>query len=146
MREPGRGGRIGAPTALSPRDWTVLGLTGREKGLELPTLLSLVHHAGNTSASSEEVTRITEPVRRLLKPGVRWIDFDGDAHPLTHADLRIVSPYNAQVAALRTGIPEVSEQIGTVDRFQGQEAPVVIYSMTPSSTERPPAVSSSSSV
>jgi len=58
--------------------------------------------------------------------------------PLTHEDLRIVSPYNAQVTALKTAIPEAAEIIGTVDRFQGQEAPVVIYSMTTSSTDEAP--------
>jgi len=73
-----------------------------------------------------------------VKPGIEWIDFKGVKRPLTHADLRIVSPYNAQVAALRTAIPKAEEHIGTVDRFQGQEAPVVIYSMTTSSTEEAP--------
>jgi predicted RecB family nuclease len=101
--------------------------------------LQLVEHEGNTSSSPEEVERIAELVKTLVRPEVGWIDFDGiRRQPLTHEDLRIVSPYNAQVAALRAAIPEAAEQIGTVDRFQGQEAPVVIYSMTTSSTEEAP--------
>jgi uncharacterized protein len=101
--------------------------------------LQLVEHEGNTSSSPEEVERIAELVKTLVRPEVGWIDFNGvPRRPLTHEDLRIVSPYNAQVAALRAAIPEAAEQIGTVDRFQGQEAPVVIYSMTTSSTEEAP--------
>ena len=54
------------------------------------------------------------------------------------ADILIVAPYNAQVAALVEELPALAERIGTVDRFQGQEAPVVIYSMTSSSPEDAP--------
>ena len=100
--------------------------------------LELVEHAGNTSSSPEEVARIAQLVAALATTGIDWIDFHGVRRPLTHEDLRIVSPYNAQVAALKRAIPDASEYIGTVDRFQGQEAPVVIYSMTTSSTEEAP--------
>ena len=51
-------------------------------------------------------------------------------------DILIVAPYNAQVAALARRLP--GTRIGTVDKFQGQEAPVVIYSMTTSSPEDAP--------
>ncbi|WP_371260900.1 AAA domain-containing protein [Bradyrhizobium sp. Cp5.3] len=43
----------------------------------------------------------------------------------------IVAPYNAQVFGLQELIP--GAHVGTVDKFQGQEAPIVIYSMTTSS-------------
>ena len=49
-----------------------------------------------------------------------------------------MAPYNAQVSTLAEALPEFSDRIGTVDRFQGQEAPVVIYSMTSSSLEDAP--------
>jgi uncharacterized protein len=55
---------------------------------------------------------------------------------MTVADVLVVSPYNAQVAALRARLPDA--QIGTVDRFQGQEAPVVIYAMATSSADEAP--------
>ncbi len=100
--------------------------------------LQLVQHQGNTSSAPEEVESIAALVRGLVRPDIGWIDFDGVAHPITHNDIRVVSPYNAQVAALRAALPEAAEQIGTVDRFQGQEAPVVIYSMTTSSTDEAP--------
>ena len=57
---------------------------------------------------------------------------------MTERDILIVAPYNAQVAALSEAMPAMRERIGTVDRFQGQEAPVVIYSMTSSSAEDAP--------
>jgi uncharacterized protein len=100
--------------------------------------LALVEHKGNTSSSPEEVERIVSLVRTLVRPENGWIDFHGVARPLRYEDLRIVSPYNAQVAALRAALPEAAGQIGTVDRFQGQEAPVVIYSMATSSAEEAP--------
>jgi len=99
--------------------------------------LSPVEHQGNTSSSPEEVAHIASLVDGLLADGVGWVDFYGTPNPLTPADLRVISPYNAQVSALTarlgTEIP-----IGTVDRFQGQEAPVVIYSLTTSSTDEAP--------
>jgi len=100
--------------------------------------LALTEHEGNTSTSPEEVAKVVSLVTGLIRPENGWIDFHGAANPLTYEDLRIVSPYNAQVAALRAALPEATEQIGTVDRFQGQQAPVVIYSMTTSSTEEAP--------
>jgi uncharacterized protein len=50
---------------------------------------------------------------------------------LTLDHVLVVAPYNAQVAALRAGLPS-GARVGTVDRFQGQQAPVVIYSMATS--------------
>jgi superfamily I DNA and/or RNA helicase len=52
------------------------------------------------------------------------------------SDILIIAPYNAQVAALKSRLPEA--HIGTVDKFQGQEAPVVICSLTTSSPEEAP--------
>lgn len=53
------------------------------------------------------------------------------------SDVLVVAPYNAQVSALRAALPE-GARVGTVDKFQGQEAPVVIYSMASSSAEDAP--------
>src|SRR5207247_2765744 len=66
----------------------------------------------------------------------RWIGMDGTERRRTQDDILIVSPYNAQVFNLADRIPGV--KIGTVDKFQGQEAPVVIYSMATSSPEDAP--------
>ena len=53
-------------------------------------------------------------------------------------DVVVVAPYNAQVRCLRAAIPDERIRIGTVDKFQGQEAPVVFYSMASSSGEDVP--------
>ena len=60
----------------------------------------------------------------------------GGERPLTLEDILIVLPYNAQVRCLKAAMPEA--RIGTVDKFQGQEAPVVFFSMTSSSGDDVP--------
>lgn len=65
-----------------------------------------------------------------------WINAEGKKTNLQKEDILIVAPYNAQVSALREKLPGM--KIGTVDKFQGQEAPVVIYSTTSSSPEDAP--------
>ena len=57
--------------------------------------------------------------------------------PLCLSDILIVAPYNAQVSLLAEALPE-GARVGTVDKFQGQEAPVVIYSMASSRAEDAP--------
>lgn len=52
-------------------------------------------------------------------------------------DVLVVAPYNAQVAALRSALPE-GARVGTVDKFQGQEAPIVVYSTASSSVQDAP--------
>ena len=70
-------------------------------------------------------------VSDFLASNPTWINREGLESPLTLADILIIAPYNAQVFELQTRLP--GARIGTVDKFQGQEAPVVIYSMTTSS-------------
>jgi uncharacterized protein len=66
-----------------------------------------------------------------MQSDTSWIDRDRVEAPLTLKDILIIAPYNAQVFALQERLPTAC--IGTVDKFQGQEAPIVIYSMTTSS-------------
>lgn len=96
-----------------------------------------VEHSGNQARSPEEAQTIATLVEELLHGG-RWQDKDLNIKDLTESDILIVAPYNAQVAALSEAMPALSRRIGTVDRFQGQEAAVVIYSMTSSSPEDAP--------
>jgi uncharacterized protein len=96
-----------------------------------------VGHAGNQARSYEEAKAIKIIVGELLDGG-RWRDKHENVHAITAEDILIVAPYNAQVAALTEAIPNLKQRIGTVDRFQGQEAAVVIYSMTSSSPEDAP--------
>ena len=93
-------------------------------------------HEGNQSSSPEEVERVAELVGMLQQEGVAWTNREGRTQPLTLDDILIVAPYNAQVADLSKRLP--GAQVGTVDKFQGQQAPVVIYSMTTSSPEEAP--------
>ena len=73
----------------------------------------------------------------LCEAGVNWIDDKGQGRPLRLDDVLIVAPYNAQVSDLSNRLPP-NARIGTVDKFQGQQAPVVIYSLTTSSPEDAP--------
>lgn len=95
-----------------------------------------VKHSGNQSQSSEEVEMIRFIVDHLLNSMLKWTDREGIAHLLEAKDILIIAPYNAQVSLLKQNISDIS--IGTVDKFQGQEAPVVIYSMTSSSPQDAP--------
>ncbi len=94
-----------------------------------------VAHAGNEAASREEVKVVRAIIDELV--GSEWVDCEGVAHRLGLADVLIVAPYNAQVGCLRAGLP-AGARVGTVDKFQGQEAPVTIYSMASSSVEDAP--------
>jgi hypothetical protein len=98
----------------------------------------VVEHDGNQNASMEEVDAIEQLVARLLVPGACWIDADGLTRSLGPGDLRIVAPYNAQVNRLAERLDGRDIPVGTVDKFQGQEAPVVIYSMATSRPEDAP--------
>ncbi len=94
-----------------------------------------VEHEGNRNSSAEEVETIAKIVSGLLRPEVRF--FRGtESRQLQGEDILIVAPYNAQVSDLLARLPGM--RIGTVDKFQGQEAPVVIYSLTTSSPEDAP--------
>jgi predicted RecB family nuclease len=95
-----------------------------------------VEHEGNRNSSAEEVEAVARIVEGLLKPKVKWFYSAGNSRRLKEDDILIVAPYNAQVADLKARLPQM--RIGTVDKFQGQEAPVVIYSLTTSSPEDAP--------
>jgi uncharacterized protein len=76
-------------------------------------------------------------VEELLNNAATWTNKNGETAPLTLRDILIVAPYNAQVELLARRLPE-DARVGTVDKFQGQEAPVVFYSMTTSTPEDAP--------
>ncbi len=96
-----------------------------------------MEHSGNQNQSDEEVALVRSVVAELLGAAPTWTDRDGTVHKLGLSDILVVAPYNAQVSALAEALPE-DARVGTVDKFQGQEAPVVIYSMTSSSAEDAP--------
>jgi uncharacterized protein len=98
-----------------------------------------VAHSGNASSSTEEAAVVAREIAAMI--GAAWTNRKGENAPLTASDFMVVAPYNAQVRRLREalrarGLPEVP--VGTVDKFQGQEAPIVFYSMATSSIEDVP--------
>ncbi len=89
-----------------------------------------VEHEGNRGSSPEEAGVIAAELERLI--GGRFTDRDGREHRLGWDDVLVVTPYNAQVRCLAKHLGR-DARIGTVDKFQGQEAPVVFFSMATSS-------------
>jgi uncharacterized protein len=97
-----------------------------------------VSHSGNSNSSVEEIEVVASLVARLTAAGSSWIDEKGVARSVTGADILVVSPYNAQVSRLAERLEPSGVRAGTVDKFQGQEAPIVIYSMATSTPEDAP--------
>jgi uncharacterized protein len=95
-----------------------------------------VEHVENRQCAPEEAAVIAHEVGRLLDGGV-YTDAQGLEHALTLDDILVVAPFNAQVRYLRERLP-AGARVGTVDKFQGQQAPVVFFSMTSSSGEDVP--------
>src|ERR671918_123036 len=69
---------------------------------------------------------------------MRWVDEEGTEKTMTGEDVLVVSPYNAQVSRMAEQLASTGVRVGTVDKFQGQQAPVVIYSMATSRPEDAP--------
>ena len=88
-----------------------------------------VPHANRSQSAQEEASRIRSLRDSLLQQS--WINRDGEIKPITDADILIVAPFNAQKRELRRQLGD-NARIGTVDKFQGQEAAVAIVSMTTS--------------
>jgi len=91
-----------------------------------------VVHEGNAQIATEEVAAIGSAAQDLLKGS--WTDKTGATRPVAPGDIIVVAPYNAQVNALQAALPG-SIRVGTVDKFQGQEAPICLVSMTASSAD-----------
>jgi uncharacterized protein len=98
----------------------------------------LVDHHGNATSSPQEAEAIASEITELI--GSEWTDESG-TRPLAQSDVLVVAPYNAQVLTVRAalaaaGLDEVL--VGTVDKFQGRQAPVVFVSMTASAVDDVP--------
>ncbi len=99
-----------------------------------PVWLEVAHdHRGQSSV--EEAEDVAAAVTALV--GSPFTEEDGSTRPLREADILVVAPYNAQVRTLRSRLP-TAVQVGTVDKFQGQQAPVVVVSMASSTAENAP--------
>ncbi|MFO0941562.1 MAG: AAA domain-containing protein [Pirellulales bacterium] len=96
-----------------------------------------VVHEGRENYSPEEVEAVNTLVDELTSGAYEWTNKSKVAAPLSLDDILIVAPFNVQVQALTDRLP-TGARVGTVDKFQGQEAPIVIYSMTSSSIDVAP--------
>lgn len=96
--------------------------------------IEFVAHQGRSQSCPEEIAAIAETIDSLV--GATYRDRDGIDRAIARKDILVVAPYNAQVNALAAALPGV--RVGTVDRFQGQEAPICLVSMTTSSADELP--------
>ncbi len=119
------------------------GKLNSKAGLELQTINSTgafagaglryvpIEHFGNQNASLEEADAVAEIVGDFLKNNATWTDRHGKVRQIGLEDILIIAPYNAQVFEIQRRIP--GARVGTVDKFQGQQAPIAIYSLATSS-------------
>jgi uncharacterized protein len=114
------------------RDRQTVLSTGQLSGSGLRLLT--VPHIANAARSTEEAVEIQHLWHSLI--GEPYMDLHGVERPIGADDMLIVAPFNNQVGEIRSRLPNA--RVGTVDKFQGQEAPIVIYSMTSSSAEDAP--------
>ncbi|MEO9220992.1 MAG: ATP-binding protein, partial [Mycobacteriaceae bacterium] len=104
-------------------------IDGIDPGLQLVP----VDHHENRTRSVEEVAAVVALVRGAI--GRSWTDVEHPPRPLGQGDILVVAPFNRQVTALRHGLHGAGfdeVRVGTVDKFQGREAAVVVVSMTTS--------------
>ena len=112
-------------------------LVGIEPGLHIIS----VDHIGNTVSSIEEAKKLLQMIPEHLGKAWTAVDAKGEptnARPLTQEDILVVTAYNAQVRFLKSELSKEGfsrVRVGTFDKFQGQEAPIVFVSMTTSSSE-----------
>ena len=98
-----------------------------------------VEHQGNTSSSEEEAEVVADLLSTFLR--MRWRDRTAAELAIGSEDVLVVTPYNAQVRVVGEHLRAANldrVRVGTVDKFQGQEAPIVIYSTATSSVDEAP--------
>ncbi|MFH5880195.1 TM0106 family RecB-like putative nuclease [Arthrobacter sp. NA-172] len=125
-------GRLHSAPAASTRR-----LSGARAGVECV----YVQHSGNSTQSPEEAEEVVRQVKEHL--GLAWLDprESPDERPLLEKDILVVAAYNAQVQLIQRSLRAAGldgMRVGTVDKFQGQEAPVVIVSMAASAAAEVP--------
>mgnify|MGYP006161256181 FL=1 len=94
-----------------------------------------LNHSGSTVQNLNEVVFINNIYKNLINK--KWINRNLEKSQITNKDVLVVSPFNAQVNLLKENLPK-NAQVGTIDNFQGQEAPIVIISYTSSDPESIP--------
>ena len=121
-------GRLTAHESTSERSLNLQGVDLPNEGI----LMIPAEHEGCSQKSVEEGQIIKTKYQALL--GQEFTDRDGSTRPITEDDILVVTPYNVQANYLRSILPD-NAKVGTVDKFQGQEARIVLISMVTSSAE-----------
>ncbi|SOE03495.1 TM0106 family RecB-like putative nuclease [Blastococcus haudaquaticus] len=101
-------------------------------GLRVVPVDHVMTCADKSQQEADAVARLWRSVQ-----GSIWRNHLGKEARIGPSDVLVVAPYNAQVALIKAALP-AGARVGTVDKFQGQEAPVVIYSMTSTSADEAP--------
>jgi uncharacterized protein len=110
----------------------------RLEGVEAGLHTVPVAHTGNRTDSAEEAVAVADRIEQLL--GAAWTE-DGTTRPLDEDDILVVAPYTRQVALIRSVLADrghAGVRVGTVDKFQGRQAPVTIVSLAVSSPRDAP--------
>jgi uncharacterized protein len=100
-----------------------------------------IAHAGDATESVDEAATVAALVGDVLRHEAHWTDRHGHVRPVTLDDVVIVAPYNAHVERIGKALAEAgfpNARVGTVDKFQGQEAAISMYSMATSTPEEAP--------
>lgn len=118
-------GRVSAHETTARQALSASGLPGAG------AFLVPVEHEGRAQDCPEEVEAIRRTIASLLAG--TWTDRNGTAATIQASDIIVVAPYNVQVNVLSDALPDI--RVGTVDKFQGQEAAIALVSMTASSSE-----------
>mgnify|MGYP000111580609 CR=1 FL=1 len=128
-------GKLKADKGTAAR--TILSKAGKDPHLDLAAGISFVPvtHSGNTQDSEEEVEQIKRLSDQLI--GRVRTDSDGNEHTIELADMLFVAPYNLQVRRLEETLG-TGARVGSVDKFQGQEAPIVFISLCTSNAADSP--------
>ncbi len=113
----------------------VLDPAGEQELKRAGVMFKPISHVGCAQRSEEEASEIARLIGILLRQ--QFSDDQGGVRQLTLNDIVIVAPYNMQVSLLSDRLP-AGARVGTVDKFQGQEAAVSIVSMTTSSASEAP--------
>ena len=92
-------------------------------------------HEGNSQTSEEESLIVKKLINEFI--GLDFIEKDGTKRKLELKDILVITPYNAQTNLILSKVDK-DTRVGTIDRFQGQEAPITIISMTSSDTDSMP--------
>jgi uncharacterized protein len=103
--------------------------------------LGVTHDGHEDTESPEEAATVASMIHELLSSETTWTDRTGREQALVETDILVVAPYNDHRVAVEDalavrGYPRV--RVGTVDKFQGQEAPISIYTMASTSADDAP--------